>query len=358
MRIFITQICPKDRILEYGFSISASNFNYNLISGGGFDKIISIYPGFAKGDLQLLNDENFETVYSSWRKHTGIQQKLARFLEQCKACKKIPKKSDVWFYNITTLNILLVILLKMFKPSCKLFVIMLDYAPNELFHKVALRLINRMDGRICLSTYSKFSKDNSICLPGVISTTEEKAKKLTTVSKEFLISGALKENITMLSMLLDAFSELPELTLHVSGILRDYKEKLEEYCKKYPNIIYHGKLPFDEYNRLLDSIPFSLNTRKPSALENQCNFPSKVIEALRHNRIIVSTIEYPQLDGVEYFHVASDKESFKRDLRRIASLPQSELLNYANQGDKVTELFNADKWFEKMEELEKNSERK
>lgn len=354
MRIFVTHICPKNRILEYGFSISASNFNFNLISGRGFNRIISIYPGFAKGDLQLLNDENIETVYSSWRKYTGIRQKLARFLEQCKAYKKIPKESNVWFYNVTTLNILLIILLKVFKPSCKLFVIMLDYAPDEFFHKIALKLINKMDGRICLSTYPKFNKDNSICLPGVIPSISDPTNKLASVSNEFLVSGALNENITMLSMLLDAFSEMPEMTLHISGILRDYKVKVEEYCKKYSNINYYGKLPFEEYNKLLNRIPFSFNTRKPTALENQCNFPSKIIEALCHNRIVISTIKYPQLDGLNYFFVASDKESFKSDIRRIASMPQAELLDYANQGDKATELFSADKWFEKMSELEKN----
>jgi len=352
MRVYISHICPKEKILDYKFSISASNFNFNLISGGGFDKIISIYPGFSSGDLQLLNEGNIETVYSKWRRFRGLRQRFARFLEQISAYRKIPKGADVWFYNVTTLNILLITLLKIFRSSCRLYVIMLDFAPDELFHKMALKLINRMDGRICLSTYSKFNPENSICLPGVIDPSDEVSTSIKSIKKEFIISGALKENITMLSMLLDAFSEMSDLKLHISGVLIDYKDKLFEYCRKFPNIVYHGKLPFDEYNRLLDSVPFSLNTRKPSAIENQCNFPSKVIEALRHNRIIVSTIHYPQLEDLKYFHVSCDIESFKNDIRRIVNTPEDELLSYANQSAKATELYNAERWFEKMSEIE------
>lgn len=355
MRVFITHICPKDKILDYGFSISASNFNFNLISGGGFDKIISIYPGFSLGDLHLLNEGNIETVYSDWRTKRGVKKRLARFLEQATAFRKIPKGSDVWFYNVTTLNIFLITLLKIFRPSCRLYAIMLDYAPDELFHKIALKLINKMDGRICLSTYSGFNQKNSICLPGVIDPTTEISSSIKKIKKEFIISGALKENITMLSMLLDAFSEMPDLVLHISGGLTDYKDKVYEYSRKFHNIIFHGKLPFDDYKRLLDSVPFSLNTRKPTALENQCNFPSKVIEALHHNRIIISTIKYPQLNGIKYFYVSSHLESFKRDIQRIANMPDDELLCYANQGDMVTELFNANKWFENMGKIEKTA---
>ena len=51
MRIFVTHICPKNKILEYGVSISASNFNYNLIDGGVFDKVYSVYPGFVRRRL-------------------------------------------------------------------------------------------------------------------------------------------------------------------------------------------------------------------------------------------------------------------------------------------------------------------
>ena len=355
MRIYVTHICPKDKIIEYGLSLSASNFNYNLIEGGGFDKVYSIYPGFSKGKLDKIDNEQFEAVYSPWRYKGRIRQKLARFKEQLSLFKKIKRGSDVWFYNLTTLNALLIFLLKIFKPSCGLYVIMLDYDPDQWFPRLMLPLINSMNGRICLSTYKGFKRDNYVCMPGVVPAHQKKYSRITEVKKEFLLSGALKENITMLSMVLDAFADMPDLTLHLSGTLLHYKEKVAEYSKKYPNIIFHGKLPFDEFEKLLEDVPFSLNTRKPTAIENKCNFPSKVIEALCNNRIVVSTIEYPQLESFNYLYVGSDLDSFKKDIRRITDMPQDELMRYANQGEKAIELYSPKQWYNEMSKLENNN---
>lgn len=351
----MTHMCPKDGLMQYGLSLSASNFNYNLIEGGGFDKVYSIYPGFVKGELDKKDDETFEAVYSNWRIRGGLQQRLARFIEQYRVFKLIPKKSNVWFYNVTTLNVLTIIFLKIFKPSCSINIIELDFAPDELFHKLMLPIINSVNGRICLSTYDGFKKENSVCLPGVIPNGSAKNNpRIKTVTKDVLISGALKENITMLGMVLDAFAEMPDINLHISGVLIDFKEKVVEYTKKYPNIHFYGKMPMEKYMDLLHRIPVSLNTRKPSAIENRCNFPSKVIEAFCHNRIVASTINYPQLTNLKYFELGSDKESLKNSIRSIYSLSNEELLEYANQGDIAEKNYSARKWFEIMSRIENN----
>ena len=352
MRIFVTHVCPKDKIIEYGISLSASNFNHNLIEVDCFDKVYSIYPGFVKGKLDKLDDDTFETVYSSWRWKGRIRQRLARFVEQYKLLKKIPRNAKVWYYNLNTLNILLILLLRLFKPSVQQNIIILDYTPDLPFNKMVLPLINRMHGRISLSTYGKFKQHNLICLPGVVPAENNTHLKIKNIKREFMLSGALKENIAMHSMVLDAFAEMPELTLHISGVLIDHKEKTMAYANKYPNIHFHGKMPFDDFKKMLSTIPFSLNTRKPSAPENLCNFPSKVIEAILYNRIIISTIHYPQLNGINYFEVASEKEAFKQDIRRISALDDAQLMKYANQGDKAIARFNASKWNEIMSQIE------
>lgn len=350
-RIFVTHISPKDRIMEYGLSLSASYFNYNLIEGGGFDKVYSIYPGFVKGHLPEVDDDTFEAVYSKFRNNRFLT-KFSRFFEQISLFRKIPKSSNVWFYNITTLNVLLIILLRIFKPSCRLFLIILDFSPDNKFHKAVLPLINSMDGRICLSTSNRFNTDNSVCIPGVIPNRREAGTLISEIKPVFLLSGALNEAITMLGMVLEAFSEMPGLTLHLSGVLLEQDEKVMEFASKYDNIIFHGKLPYGQFKKLLDTIPFSLNTRNPDYSENQCNFPSKVIEALSNNRIIISTIKYPQLDPLKYFHVGADKETFKRDLMEIVSKPEDELVAYANQGEIAADMFNSEKWFEIMDKIE------
>lgn len=355
MRIYVTHMCPKDKLMEYGLSLSASNFNYNLIAGRGFDKVFSIYPGFIKGELDKPDDETFEAVYSDWRKKGYIRQRLARFVEQYRVFKLIPKKSNVWFYNVTTINVLTIFLLKIFRPSCSLNIIELDYAPDETFHKLMLPIINSMNGRICLSTYERFNKENSVCLPGVIPNCSSKNNpRVHTVTKDVLISGALKENITMLGMVLDAFAEMPDINLHISGVLIDFKDKIEEYSKKYPNIHFYGKLPIDKYQALLQRVPISLNTRKPSAIENRCNFPSKVIEAFCYNRIVASTIHYPQLDGLRYFELGSNKDTFIKSIRNIFSMSNDELLKYANQGELAEQMYSANRWFSIMDKIEKH----
>lgn len=353
MRIFVTHICPKDKIIEYGISLSASNFNYNLIEGDCFDKVYSIYPGFTKGKLEKLDDETFETVYSSWRWKGKLRQRLARFIEQYRLFKKIPRKSKVWYYNLSTLNVLLIILLKIFKPSVQQNIIILDFTPDLPFNKRVLPLINRLHGRISLSAYKNFNQRNLVCMPGVVPAQNNLRPQVATVKREFLLSGALKENIAMHSMVLDAFAEMPELTLHISGVLIDHKEKTESYSRKYPNIHYHGKMPYDEFNALLSAVPFSLNTRKPSAPENLCNFPSKVIEALLYNRIVISTIHYPQLDGISYFEVSAEKELFKQQILQIAAMDDAELLRYANQGQNAIKRYSTERWNEVMTQIEK-----
>jgi hypothetical protein len=352
MRIFVTHICPKDKIIEYGLSLSASYFNYNLIEGGGFDKVYSIYPGFIKGKLDPVDDDMFDAVYSSWRWKGGIRQKLSRFVEQMMLYRKIPRGAKIWYYNLSTLNVLLIILLKYLKPSVQQNIILLDYTPDLTFNRLVLPLINSMHGRISLSMFKKFSRKNFICLPGVVPKENISHPEICSIKNDFLLSGALNENITMLSMVLDAFSEMPDCTLHLSGILRDCKDKVKEYCNKYPNIIFHGKMPYDEFRKLLENTTFSLNTRNPHAPENLANFPSKVIEALLYNRIVVSTIDYPQLQGINYIKVADNKEMFKRDIQRVVNMTQEKLLCYANQQQHVYQLFNAKRWYQFMSQLE------
>lgn len=107
-----------------------------------------------------------------------------------------------------------------------------------------------------------------------------------------------------------------------------------------------------EYMQILHDTPFLLSTRNPEALENQCNFPSKIIEGLLHNRIILSTLHYAQINGIKYFKVGCDKESLKKSLCEIADMPSSLLLLYANQAGEVKERFNSDVWKEYFVKIE------
>ena len=346
-RIFISHIVPRDRIINYNISIAACNFSYNLIEGSLFDYTYSILPSFVSGHV-----DHFEGLVYSRLRHYGPLRKIAPLFENFTLFQKISKNDSVWYYNCTILNAFLIVLLHLFKPRVKQNIILLDYTPcDKLIDRFFLGLSNHMHGMIKLADSSLFTVKNSVCLPGVVPDDGKEYPKVQNVKKEFLISGALGDNISMLSMLLDAFSQMPELTLHITGKAPDVK-KVKEYISKYKNIIYHGMVEYEEYLRILHSKPFLLSTRDPHYPENQCNFPSKVIEALLHNRIIVSTIHYPQLDGIKYFEVGADMEDFIKDIQVISRTADEVLIQYANQSSIVKERFNVRVWNEWMKKIE------
>lgn len=235
---------------------------------------------------------------------------------------------------------------------------MLDFTPGRkgvhfFSDAIEINCINKMHGMIKLANSPLFTVENSVCLPGVVPANGLLYPQVTTVRKEFLISGALGDNIAMLPMLLEVFSLLPDLTLHITGNAPD-KDLVEKYTRKFDNILYHGMVSYEEYLHILHETPFLLSTRNPACSENQCNFPSKIIEALLHNRIVISTLHYRQLDGIRYLEVSSDKEGLKVDLQRISATPEAELLLYANQAKTVKERFSCEVWNKAIIKIENN----
>lgn len=352
-RIFITHIVPRDDAVQHNLSVAACNFSWNLIEGGAFDKFYSVLPTFVGSGV-----EQFDGLVCSRLRRWGVTRRLAPIAENIKLFRRIPRGASVWYYNCTQLNMLLIVLLRLFKPSVKQQMIILDYTPTrKLMERFFLWLANHMDGTIRLADSPLFTVKNTACLPGVVPMNGKGYPRVERVEKSFLISGALGDNIAMLPMLLEAFSQMPELTLHITGKAPD-ESLITRYTKQQKNIVYHGMVAYEEYLRILHATPFLLSTRNPDYPENQCNFPSKIIEALLHNRIIVSTLHYPQLNGVRYFEVPADGAGFANALCDIAKLPDEQLLTYANQSQLVTSLFNTNVWRDTIARIEENSTRK
>lgn len=351
MRIFIAHILPNKEVLKYQLSVAASNFCWNLIEGGVFDKVYSILPPFFKGNLAV---DYQDLVYSDWRLSNGIKGKFAAIKEQWIVYRRIPKGASVWFYNMTLINCFLFFLLRFFSPSVQTNVIVLDYTPYKKKFSVAywmLWLCNKAHGMIKLANSPLFKLKNFRLLPGVVPQNAECHPRVENITKDFLISGNLREEISSLTMLLDAFAKIPDYRLHISGFCED-DAIIREYTRTYSNIIFYGKVEYEEYVRLLGKIPFLLSTRNPLAPENQCNFPSKIIEALLYNRIIVSTLHYEQLNGIKYFEVSSSVDNFITDIQKIFLLTSAEILSYANQSDEVKRKFCVDVWNRAMSDVE------
>jgi hypothetical protein len=232
-------------------------------------------------------------------------------------------------------------------------VIVLDFTPGQRDGRRILNTINTIDGRISLSNYPGISKQNFICLPGVVPATLVPAPMKHEIAPTFLLSGKLVENISLISTVVKAFSKIPEATLIITGM--NLPAGMKEVFSQYDNVHYLGLISMDEYFELLHhKVTFQLSTRDPKSVENQCNFPSKVIEALLHNLAVVSTIDYPQIEGINYFKIGSDEETMARDLKSIVHMPKAEVARYINQGASVRVRFSTEVWNDAIERIEHN----
>lgn len=308
-------------------------------------------------DEEAYGDSRFELIYDKFRRKGCLFRKFATFKEQWTIFRKVPKESTIWFYNLNTLNAFLFVLLKVFKPSVQRNIIVLDFTPvskgfglNDLY----LKFINSAHGRICLANSPLFKQKNSILLPGVVPANEKNRPILIKPSLKFLLSGALNETIAQTAMVLKVFSQLPQCELHITGIGGNI-DMMREYARKHSNIIYHGQLPYDEYISLLHTITIQLSTRDPKMPENSCNFPSKIIEALLHNRAVLTTIHYPQLKDIKVLECAESRETYLKEyIEKLSQCSDDELLIYVNQGDKVKQMFSTEVWEEAMMQIENN----
>lgn len=353
MRIFQTFVLPDNLVGKLKLSFAAANFSRNLISGGSFDKVYSLLPVNVSGELGKIKEPGYEVVYSKWRKKEGVRSKLAIFAEQWKIFRQVRKDDSIWLYNLNAINAYLFLLLKIFKPYVKRNIIILDFTPAKSWREQNywyLKLINMAHGTISLSPSDLFKVRNSTMLPGVVPDSDIPIPSIEKVNREFLLSGVITETIAMINEVLGAFSKNPDCILHITGKASDFEEIIIEYSKKYPNIIYHGSLSFSDYLNLMHRVTFQLSTRNPDMPENQCNFPSKIIEALLHNRAIISTLNYPQLEKVSYLRI--DANNMTEGLRIIAEMNDSELMRYVNQGDKIHSMFGTKVWNAWMAKIE------
>lgn len=353
MRVLICPIGKREDAIRTGVSIAATNFCHNLMEGALFDCAVGILPPFVRNSKCDSTDSmdcviDFE-IKNSWLRRSPFRI-FAPIVEQIQTAVQIKRGDRVWLYNCTPLNGILVKILNWLKPSVKVFIIVLDFTPGDKKAERWLNTINNCDGRIMLSVSDLFNHENSKCLPGVTPNDKIVYPVVNNLKSEFLISGALGDEISLLSRLLPAFAAMPQVTLHICG---DAPVKAKEFAAKCPNIICHGKVSFERFNEILDSVPFLLSTRDPGMPENMCNFPSKIIEGLLHNRIIVSTIDYPQLGDIKYLKIDSDR--LESDLRAIMAMPQEELLTYANQSEVTRRAFNTGVWNEAMSQIERNA---
>ncbi|MDC3252266.1 hypothetical protein OAU18_00940 [Schleiferiaceae bacterium] len=311
-----------------------------------------------KGVLPTKTEDGYEVVYSKFRVQKGIVAKFAIFYEQYKIFKELKNCDSLWLYNLNIMNALLFLLVTLFRRKVKVNVIILDFTPADSWKNQNfwyLRLINRAHGAICLSDSSLFTIQNRVVLPGVVPIGKKNFPRIECPNNEFLLSGVISPAISSTNIVLEAFALMPELSLHITGNVLEGEDVIIHYASNYHNIHYYGAVSYDDYLDIMHRVTFQLSTRDKDYPENQCNFPSKIIEALLHNRIVISTMSYQQLDGIKYFSIDSSLESLKHQILKISQMPSEDLLWYANQSRSVREMFSPDVWNKAMTDIENYS---
>lgn len=100
-RYLICPILPKAKIEEYGGSVAANNFCYNLISGNGYDNIYSYIPlGRIKPNYITYENPLIEAVFCRRIRNNKLTSKFSFAMESILIFRRIRRNSCVWFYNL------------------------------------------------------------------------------------------------------------------------------------------------------------------------------------------------------------------------------------------------------------------
>lgn len=332
MRTFITSIVPQHRVIESGASQAANNFCFSLIQNGCFDRVLSIVPP------SYVFPESEESGISYYKPTKNILKQLLLFsLLSC----KLRKDDHIWFYNLVPVNVVLFILLK-FILRKNVYIILADYTPNT--HFLSLQnligfLIRRCSGSISLSSRTTINTKNNLVIPGIISK-EAISYKQDEIYKplSFFFSGTLSE-VTGFRIALKVFAQIPSAHLYISG-----RGSFPKEYEKYSNIHFLGMLPFDRYQDTIKEMDVCLNFRNPNLIENLNNFPSKVLEYFSHNKIVISTINYPEIKRAIYIKTEYDVDKIVSCITELLNWDEDKLKTYTYNQEFLKECVSINTW--------------
>jgi len=349
-RCFIINTCPDDIVAEKGGSQAANNF-INVLNGcSAFDMVYSIVPVMEYDDrIESTNSIEYLTGNVHFPRFIGYMKMV---WNNILCAIKANSYKHIWFYNLHRANVICYSILKYIFRK-KVYIILLDFTPGKSkwgIQQWLLRLLEKSDGLIVLSKRIKIHHQNVIYKAGCIDVDKlPSTKDMINDSKNFLMCGVL-DHFTGLPLALDVFSEMPECQLTLTGRLADNYQKA---ISQYSNIHYLGYINFEEYKKLLAESDVCLSLRNPSYEENNYNFPSKILEFFAYDKIVISTIDYPELEDFQYIYCQYDKERVIDEIRKLSNITDDERKMFGKNHEKLKKNFSADSWIEAMTQIER-----
>lgn len=349
-RILVTNLVPQELCSQLAVSEASTIFCWNMINGKCFDHTAGIVQTTIPQPLHLSNNGSVSFVQTRFFKHKGIGRFLNNLVDSIRVTKRARHYNNIWFYNVEWTQMLSFMLLRMMGK--KIYVIVADFTPPKHFFSIATfaqYLFTHCKGIISLSSRTTFRHCNQASIAGIIpkEILEERGKTRTPSKHLFLFSGGL-ERIHGIDLAIDAFMDIPDAELIITG------KKLLRDVSKFKNIHFKGYLSREEYEKLFKNVTCCISFRDPSFPENLNNFPSKIIEYMSYNKLILSTIKYPELSGLDYVYVDFDVEMVKESLRKITGEPPK---NY-EQSAKLQDKFSVERWKDTINMVENNTLRK
>lgn len=349
MRLFICNIVPNKLVVELKAPQAANNFCFNLIRNNCFDYTFSIVPP-SYNNPKIKSEDGIKYFHGTMYKK-GLLGVLHYVYLNIKCAIEARKADRVWFYNICKANIICYIILR-FLFGKRIYVILLDYTPNN--RKSSLQyylpyLYRKSFGVISLSERTTIHNKNMQYKAGIIESSQIKDidDKLPARKLRFLFSGNLDIH-TGFFLAVEVFKELPEWDLYISG---NGNVNVNDFVA-YPNIHYLGYLPYSEYLKLYDEVDICLSFRNPDYTENDNNFPSKILEYFSQGKVVLSTINYPELKDFHYFCCNYSKREIIKTINKIISLQNNELRHYRNNRKALLNNFSVESWREAFEKAE------
>ncbi len=340
-RLFICSVLPNSLIKQVKSPQASNNFCFDLINNDCFNEVFSIVPpSYFHDELKKTYDN---VKYFSYRRSSSrIFGFVVVFFLNIKCAINARKYKNIWFYNILNSNFFCYILLRFFFRK-KVYVIFADYTPSTSLFTLNYYipfLLKKACGMVSLSSRTLLNNKNIQYLAGILPLSKitnrhfEKKERFT-----FLFSGVLGDH-TGLKLAIETFKLLPEFTLIISGI----GSIDDAQFLGYKNIKYLGYLLYSDYLKLYDKVDVCLSLRDPNYAENANNFPSKIVEYFSQNKIVISTIDYPELRNFNYFKCEYNAHLLSDLIVVIQNMSEHELVKYANNNRSLADEFSEKKW--------------
>ena len=342
--LFLGSFLPNEYEARFKeLSAAANQYQYNLYNSLKKDNEVKVMSYITVPGV-VLNDEDKAYVEKlSFDVFIPKRNGFAEFLKfRCHLTKMLEWAEYVISYNVLYPWLFLGNTAQ--KAKTKSCLILADYTPVAEEKKISKKLysyfmgksFNTYDRIIALSQGSKHyihNKNKVTVVNGCIKWNlfkDFEFKFRAENAPYYIVYTGFIGKVTGVDLLLEAFHKLKysHVRLVVCGQGHELDDMLTTYTKRDSRIEYKGYLSKEEYFEVLNMADLLINPRNMNLLQNQNNFPSKILEYLATGKTIVSTkfMDFDKYTGKMIF-VESDKDAIRSGILRAISLSEHERQN-------------------------------